>query len=80
MNILDQQYDRIHQLQSNLVSLRGKLDLQEEHRVMANGHRERMGNKLREGDAREAVLRDEQSELKTVCSELKESAKQLLYY
>ena len=88
------------QLQSNLASLRGKLDLQEEivrskltqlhvaqeeHREMANGHRERyrnlmihekdMENKLREGEAREAVLRDERSELETVCSELKESAK-----
>ena len=84
MNISDQ-------LQSNLASLRGKLDLQEEivrskltqlhvaqeeHREMANGHRERYRNlmiheKDMENKLREAVLRDERSELETVCSELK---------
>ena len=36
-----------------------------------------MKNKLREGEAREAVVRDELSKLETVCSELRESAKQL---
>ena len=36
-----------------------------------------MENNLREGEAREAVLIDELSDLETVCSELRESAKQL---
>ena len=40
-------------------------------------HEKDMENMLREGEARDAVVRDELSKLETVCSELRESAKQL---